>query len=291
MHRFVYHNDRVLPIDEVRLSPGQAGLINGWGIFSTVRVYDGIPFALERHYDRLARDAERIQLPLQTPLPAVRDALLAMLQANSAANACVRIYFIFNSIGIWKSDEPFPQVDWIMYAVDVPSRVGPTTLAVQENGRHAAHPLTGTKVTSWLNNAWMVEQAHQRGFDDALLLNERGEVSECTAANVFCVRGGDVATPPLSSGCLAGVSRQILLDESSRSGIAITERTLTLDDFNYADEVFITSTTRHVQPISHIDKRAMKQAPGPVTRKLSAFFDDYVKEYVGRAAGKTVPSF
>ena len=253
MHRFVYHNDRVLPLEEVRLSPGQAGLINGWGIFSTVRVYDGIPFALERHYDRLARDAERIQLPLKTTLAQVRTAMLQMLQANRASHACVRIYFIFNSIGIWKSDEAFPPVDLIMYAVDVPTRVGPTTLAVQEHGRHAAHPLTGTKVTSWLNNAWMVEQAHLRGFDDALLLNERGEVSECTAANIFCVRGGDVATPPLNSGCLAGVSRAILLEEAPKIGIAIGERALKLEDFYYADEVFITSTTRHVQPISHIE--------------------------------------
>jgi branched-chain amino acid aminotransferase len=284
MHRFIYHNDRVLPLEEVRLSPGQAGLINGWGIFSTVRVFDGIPFALERHYERLARDAGRIQLPLTTSQSEVRDAMQQMLQANRIGNACVRIYFIFNTIGIWKSAEPFPQVDLIMYAMDVPERVGATTLSVQENGRHAAHPLTGTKVTSWLNNAWMVEQAHRRGYDDALLLNERGEVSECTAANIYCIRGGDVATPPLSSGCLSGVSRAILMEEGPRIGVPITERVLKLEDFYYADEVFITSTTRHVQPISHIEKRAMKQAPGPVTQKLAKLFEEYVKEYLGKAA-------
>ena len=284
MHRFIYHNSRVLPLEEVRLSPGQAGLINGWGIFSTVRVFDGIPFALERHYNRLARDAGRIQLPLKAGLSDVRNAMLQMLEANHIGNACVRIYFIFNTIGIWKSAEPFPQVDLIMYAMDVPERVGPTTLSVQEHGRHAAHPLTGTKVTSWLNNAWMVEQAHRRGYDDALLLNERGEVSECTAANIYCIRGGDVATPPLSSGCLAGVSRAILIEEGPRIGVSITERVLKLEDFYYADEVFITSTTRHVQPISHIEKRAMKQAPGPVTQKLATLFEEYVKEYLGKAA-------
>jgi branched-chain amino acid aminotransferase len=207
-----------------------------------------------------------------------------MLQANRIGNACVRIYFIFNTIGIWKSAEPFPQVDLIMYAMDVPERVGPTTLSVQENGRHAAHPLTGTKVTSWLNNAWMVEQAHRRGYDDALLLNERGEVAECTAANIYCIRGGDVATPPLSSGCLSGVSRAILMEEGPRIGAPVTERVLKLEDFYYADEVFITSTTRHVQPISHIEKRAMKQAPGPVTQKLATLFEEYVKEYLGKAA-------
>jgi branched-chain amino acid aminotransferase len=284
MYRFVYHNDRVLPLEEVRLSPGQAGLINGWGIFSTVRVYDGVPFALERHYDRLARDAERIQLPLRTSLDQVRQALLAMLDANHAGNACVRIYFIFNTIGIWKSEEPFPQVDLIMYAVDVPTRVGPTKLSVQEHGRHAAHPLTGTKVTSWLNNAWMVEQAHRRGFDDALLLNERGEVSECTAANAYCVHKGKVSTPPLNSGCLAGVSRAILMEEAPKVGFSIAERALKLDDFYSADEVFITSTTRHVQPISHIENHAIRQAPGPVTGKLEKLFENCVKEYLGKAA-------
>jgi len=284
MYKFVYHNDRVLPLEEVRLSPGQAGLINGWGIFSTVRVYDGIPFALERHYQRLTRDAERIQLPMRTPLSALRDRVLAMLQANRIGDACVRIYFIFNTIGIWKSDEPFPKVDLIMYAADVPERVGPTKLSVQQHGRHAAHPLTGTKVTSWLNNAWMVEQAHQRGFDDALLLNERGEVSECTAANVYCVKGGKVSTPPLNSGCLAGVSRATLLEETAKAGMPVAERVLSLDDFYSADEVFITSTTRHVQPISHIEKHVMKHAPGPVTEKLEKLFENYVKEYIGRAA-------
>lgn len=284
MHKFVYHNGRVLPLGEVRLSPGQAGLINGWAVFTTVRVYDGIPFALERHYDRLARDSERIQLPLKASLPQVREAVLAMLDANRAANACVRIYFIFNTIGIWKSEEPFPEVDCLMYAVDVPARVGPTTISVQEHGRHAAHPLAGVKVTSWLHNAWMVEQAHRRGFDDALLLNERGEVAECTAANLFCVRAGQVFTPPLDSGCLAGVSRAILMEEGAKAGTPVIERTLKLDDFYSADEVFITSTTRHVQPISHIENHAIRRAPGPVTEKLDRIFDTYVKEYLGKAA-------
>ncbi len=284
MYRFLYHNDRVLPLEDVRLSPGQAGLINGWGVFSTVRVYDGVPFAIDRHYDRLARDAERIQLPLKITLAQLREAMLQMLQANQLRDACVRVYFIFNTIGIWKSDERFPAVDLIMYAIDVPTRVGATKLSVQEHGRYAAHPLTGTKVTSWLGNAWMVEQAHKRGFDDALLLNEHDEVSECTAANIFCVHASQVTTPPLNSGCLAGVSRAILLEEAPKAGVAVAERPLKLQDVYSADEVFITSTTRHVQPISHIEQHAIRHAPGPMTEKLAALFERYVKEYLGRAA-------
>ena len=284
MHQFVYHNDHLLPLSEVRLSPGQAGLINGWGIFSTLRVYDGQPFAAERHWQRLTRDAGRLQLPLTARFEEVRRAMMELLEANRARQACLRIYFIHNSIGIWKSQEPFPAVDLIMYTMDVPSRLGPTPLAIREQGRHAAHPLTGTKVISWLNNAWMVEQAHQRGFDDALLLNERGEVAECTAANLYCVRSGQVLTPPLDSGCLAGVSREILLEIAPPAGTPITQRALKLDDFLSADEVFITSTTRQVQPVDRLEQHAIRQAPGPVTRKLAELFDDYVKRYTARSA-------
>ncbi len=281
MHPFVYHNDRIVPLGDTRLSPGQAGLINGWGIFSTLRVYDGQPFAIERHWQRLTRDAGRLQLPLTARFEDVRRAMMELLQANQARAACLRIYFIYNTIGIWKSQEPFPAVDLVMYTVDLPMRVGATQLAIREQGRHAAHPLTGTKVTSWLHNAWMVEQAHQRGFDDVLLLNERGEVAECTAANAYCVRGGQVFTPPLNSGCLAGVSREILLELAP-----ITERALKLDDFLSADEVFITSTTRQVQPVDRLERHVIRQAPGPVTQKLAGLFDEYVKQYVARAAGQ-----
>jgi branched-chain amino acid aminotransferase len=130
----------------------------------------------------------------------------------------------------------------------------------------------------------MVEQAHQRGFDDALLLNERGEVAECTAANVYCVRGAQIFTPPLLSGCLQGVSREILLEIGPPAGTPITERTLRLDDFLSADEVFITSTTRQVQPIDRIEQNAIRRPFGPMTQKIARLFDDYVKEYIGRAA-------
>jgi branched-chain amino acid aminotransferase len=284
MHPFVYHNDRVLPLSETRLSPGQAGLINGWGIFSTLRIYQGQPFAAERHWQRLTRDAGRLQLPLTARFEDVRCGMMELLEANHAREACLRVYFVYNTIGIWKSEEPFPTTDLIMYTVDVPSRVGPTQLSIREQGRHAAHPLTGTKVISWLNNVWMVEQAHQRGFDDALLLNERGEVAECTAANVYCVRGGKAFTPPLDSGCLAGVSREILLELGSSAGLPITERALTLDDILSADEVFITSTTRQVQAVDRIEQHAIRQAFGPVTQKLAKLFDDYVKQDISRSA-------
>ncbi len=284
MHKFIFHNDRIVPLEQARLSPGQAGLINGWGVFTTLRIYDGKPFAFERHWQRLTRDACRIQLPFDFAPGVVLGQLRELLAANQVSDGAARLYFIYNKIGIWVSDEPLPVTDLIIYTGDRPVRAGPTQLAVQPHGRHAASPLAGTKVTSWLLNAWIVEQAHQRGFDDALLLNERGHITECTAANMFSVRGGAVETPPLAAGCLAGVTREVLLEIGPQIGLPIRERDLTPEELYEAEEVFITSTTREVQPVRQIEDHQWAQAPGPVTTAFAQAFSDYVQRYFARSA-------
>ncbi len=285
MHPFIYHNDRLLPLEQVRLSPGQAGLINGWGVFTTVRTYEGQPFELERHFQRLVRDARTLEIPLPADYGRVHAAVMELIRANHAREACVRIYFVNNKIGIWRSDEVFPATDFLLYSIDVPRRVGPTQLAFMAHGRHAANPLTGTKVISWLNNVWTVEtQGHHRGFDDVLLLNERGEISECTAANIYIVKDGRVATPPLNSGCLAGVSRSVLLEIAPKAGTPIAERAIMPEELWAANEVFITSTTRQVQPVDRIEEH--KFAPGKVTEKLAALFQQYVDEHIRSAQQK-----
>jgi branched-chain amino acid aminotransferase len=284
MHQFVFHNGHVFPLNEVRLSPGQAGLLNGWGVFSTLRIYRGHPFEFDHHFDRLSRDAERISLKLPYSRQQVHDAVLELVRANRLEDGCMRVYFVNNQAAIWSSDEKFPQTDWIMYTVDLPMRVGVVKLSLQKNGRHAAHPLAGTKVTSWLQNVWVVDQAHHRGFEDAILLNEFGNVTECTAANIYIVKDGKVITPPLSSGCLAGVSRLLLEELGPKAGVPIFERDFTADDLYAADEVFISSTTRQIQPVGQIEDKKYAQAPGPLTQKLAKVFDDYVKQSVAAEA-------
>jgi branched-chain amino acid aminotransferase len=279
MHNLVFHNGRVLPLNDVRLSPGQAGLLNGWGVFSTIRIYEGHPFAFNFHFDRLMRDADKLMLPVPYQREQVRDGVMELIRANKLHDACMRIYFIYNKIGIWGSNEEFPTTDWIMYTVDMPTRSGPVKLALQENGRQALHPLAGTKVISWLQNVWVVEKAHKRGFEDAVLLNEFGNVTEATAANLFIVKKGKVLTPPLSSGCLAGISRLILLETAASAGVDVAERDFGVDDLFGADEAFITSTTRQVQPIEQIEEHRYAQAPGPITTKLAQVFDEYVKHH------------
>src|SRR6202030_1940844 len=108
----------------------------------------------------------------------------------------------------------------------------------------------GVKYLSWSENLTRYERAHEQGFDEVVLLNERGEVAECTSANIFVAKGDSVFTPPLSSGCLPGVTRALLLEEIDVPGLSVSEKVILTADLESADEVFITSTTRDLMPVA-----------------------------------------
>jgi branched-chain amino acid aminotransferase len=287
IHRHVFRNDQVLPIEKVRLSPGQAGLVCGWGIFTTLRISRGEAFAYERHWRRLEKDAERTHIPMPHTAAKVRVHLHEVIRANYVSEACARIYIVYNQVGFWQSEEPQPPVDLIIYTAGLPEYREPVRLALREHGRHAASPLAGVKTISWLNNVWCVDEAQREGFDEVALLNERGDVAECTAANIFAVKEGKVFTPPLNSGCLEGVTRGILFEIAPEAGVSVAEQTLRPENLFAADEVFISSTNRNLIGVGEIAGRKIAAAPGPVTRRLDELFAAYVNEYVERRLAAT----
>jgi branched-chain amino acid aminotransferase len=280
IHQHVFHNEHLVPIEKVRLSPGQAGLISGWGLFTTLRIFRGEAFAYERHWRRLEKDAATIRLPMPYTAAKVRVNLHEVIRANNVSEGCARIYLIYNTYGFWHSDEPVPQVDLIIYTAPLPAYREPVRLGLREQGRHAASPLAGVKTISWLQNVWAVAEAQKEGFDEVVLLNERGEVAECTAANIFTVKAGKVLTPPLSSGCLEGVTRGILFEIAPEAGVSIAEQTLRPEDLFSADEVFISSTNRNLISVGEIAGRPI--GTGPVAKQLDTLFEGYITEYVTR---------
>ncbi len=282
LHRFIFHNNKLMPIEEARFSPGQAGLLNGWGLFTTLHIFDGVPFAFERHWRRLEKDAARTHCPFPFEAEKVRGYLAEVIRANHVKEGCARIYAIYNQVGHWRSDESFPIVDLFLCSTDLPAYRQPARLNLREHGRHAASPLAGVKVTSWLNNVWNYYEAQKSGFDEVVLLNERGEVAECTAANIFCVRGGRVSTPPLNSGCLEGITRSILLEIGPRAGVPCEEAILRPADLSSADEVFVSSSNRNLLAVGEIAGHCYLNAPGPITRRLDDAFAVYIKEYLAK---------
>ena len=281
IHPNVFHNDALLPIEKVRLSPGQAGLICGWGIFTTLRISRGEAFAYERHWRRLEKDAGITRLPMPYTAAKVRVHLHEVIRANKVTEGCARIYLVYNAVGFWQSDEKLPQVDLIIYSAGLPEHRETVRLALREQGRHATSPLAGVKSISWLNNVWAVGEAVKEGFDEVVMLNERGEVAECTSANIFAVKNEKILTPPLNSGCLEGVTRGILMEIAPEAGVSVIEQTLRAEDLYSADEVFISSTNRNLISVGEIAGNKIP-APGPVCERLNDLFDAYVTDYVSR---------
>ena len=281
IHPFLFHNETLLPIEKVRLSPGQAGLICGWGIFTTVRISRGEAFAYERHWRRLEKDAGIIQLPMVYTGAKIRVNLHEVIRANKVVEGCARIYLVYNSVGFWQSNEQRPPVDLIIYSAGLPEHREIVRLGLRAHGRHAASPLAGVKTISWLNNVWSIAEANKEGFDEVVMLNERGEVAECTSANIFAVKDGKICTPPLSSGCLEGITRGILLEIAPEAGLSVVEQTLRPEDLYSAEEVFITSTNRNLISVGEVAGQSIP-APGPVCQRLLELFDAYVSDYVTR---------
>jgi branched-chain amino acid aminotransferase len=279
LHRYILHNDRIGPASEQVLSPGQVGLLSGWGVFSTLRVADGVLFEWDRHWARIKRDADAFHVALPNDPEAVRRKLLELVEANGVPNCTLRIVIVRNGGGMWAGPSNGRESDLIALTADSKEWGEGVKLAYQENGRHAACNFAGTKILSWAMNLTWLERAQCRGFDEVILLNERGEAAECTSANLFIANGSQVWTPPLSSGCLPGITRELLLGPVRAAGIEIGEKALLPAELEAADEVFITSTTRDLLPVFQIEgRRVGGQDHARVA--LQKAFSAHVRSYV-----------
>ncbi len=282
IHQYIFHNENLLPVEKAPLSLGQAGLICGWGIFTTVRIARGEAFAYERHWRRLEKHAAIIRMPMTSAAAKVRMHLHEVIRANKITEGCARIYLVYNSVGFWQSDETRPPVDLLICTAPLPEYAPTARLALRPHGRHAANALSGVKTTSWLNNVWSVAEAAREGFDEVVMLNERGEVSECTSANIYIVKNGKILTPPLSAGCLEGVTRGILMEIAPETGLSITQQTLRPEDLYSAEEILISSTNRNVIGVSEVAGHQIANSPGPVTQRLKELFEASLDDYVTR---------
>lgn len=272
MHRYLLHNGEIRDTRDAVLSPGQVGFMNGWGVFSTLRVSEGVLFAYARHYARMQHDAALVHVPFTITREALHQALISLVDANHAFNATLRVAVVRNKGGLFEAPQIASDTDLIVFTADLANWGSGVHLNFVANARHGANPFAGLKLTSWAQNLAWYEKAHQDGYDEVLLLNEYGHVSECTSANVFIVRGHEVLTPPLATaGCLPGVTRAVLLEEIQLPGLTIREESFTPAELEAADAVFITSTTRDLLPVLSVDKRPLQQAPETLSRLLDAF--------------------
>jgi len=277
MDTLIFHNGSIIPLSKARLSPGQMGLLMGWGVFTTLRVYEGKPFAFDRHWARMSHDAERLSMSLGYEQEAVCQSVSKLAEANGRPEGTARVSFVKNRGGLWADAGDSPETDLLIFTRQLVEWPAVHRLKLQQHALYSATHLAGAKMLSWVQNAGLLEKAHAEGFDDVLLLNESGHLAECTSANIFLVRENRVLTPPLASGCLPGVTRDVLREVVPQAGFELSEQILTPDDLASASEVFISSTTREVAAVGSIDAQWRFEAPGKITTTIEASFREYVR--------------
>jgi branched-chain amino acid aminotransferase len=246
------------------------GLTVGDGVFETMKVVDGAPFALTRHLDRLRRSAQG--LGLEVPDPAVlRSAVAETLEGQDLPLGRVRIT-VTGGVSPLSSTRGDGGPTVAVVAGPLEPRPDATAVVTVPWPRNERGALAGLKTTSYAENVVALARAAERGASEAIFANTAGDLCEGTGSNVFYVVDGELRTPSLAAGCLAGITRELVLE-----WYGAVQCDEPVEVLRRADEIFLASTTRDVQPVRRCDERELG-VPGPVTQDVCAAWDKHAAE-------------
>jgi branched-chain amino acid aminotransferase len=261
----IWVNGEVGDAASARISALDHGLTVGDGVFETVKTLAGRPFALDRHLARLARSARGLGLP-EPDADRVRGAVDAVLAGDPPPLGRLRITYT-GGVSPLGSERGAAGPSLVVALDAAPVRPETTAVVTVPWARNEKGALSGLKTTSYGENVLALARAHQHGASEALFGNTRDRLCEGTGSNVFVVLDGEVLTPPLSSGCLAGITRQLVIEWTGAR-----EADLPMEALDAAEEVFLTSTLRDVQAVHRVDEHDVPNAPGPLTAKAMRVF-------------------
>lgn len=272
-------NGRIVDHEHAVVSVFDHGFLYGEGVYEVLRTYDGAPFLFDRHMRRLRASAA--MLHLDVPLPdrdiatRFRDTMAAAGLGSSGHEAYIRM-MVTRGVGEITYDPaacPDPTIVVIAKPhVDAPASaysngVTVSLVTILRNHPGSVNPII--KSNNLLNNALGSQEAFRRGAFEGVMRNYRGEIAECTTANIFIVKDGVASTPPIEAGLLAGITREFLFEVAREVGVPMREQVMHDADLFGADEAFLTSTTREVVPIVRVDDRVIGSGtPGPITARL-----------------------
>ena len=248
------------------------GITVGDGVFETIKLVGDQPFALEAHLDRLDSSAAGLLLsapPRPTVEAAVAEVAAEWARTNGPATARLRLT-VTAGPGPMGSERGPDGPTLMVTAAAMTLRRDPTDVVVVPWTRNERGALAGLKTTSYAENVIALARARESGATEAIFANTRGELCEGTGTNVFVGIHGELVTPPLDSGCLAGITRALLLDALDAAGTPAKEATLPIEQLAAADEAFLVSTGREVQPIAAVDGAALGTSAGPVPGPLTS---------------------
>src|SRR3954471_10567560 len=281
----VYIGGKLYDKADAKISVYDHGLLYGDGVFEGIRAYSGRVFRLKEHVDRLYESAISIHLAVPMPREAMARAIVDTLAANKLVDAYIRVVVTrgAGSLGLDPRKTTDPQVIVITDAISLyPAELYEHGLKIVTAGTLRNHPSAlnpRVKSLNYLNNIMAKVEGTNAGCLEALILNHKGEVAECTGDNIFVVRRGAVHTPPIDAGILEGITRGAVIQLAKEAGLEVFERSMDRHDIYTADECFLTGTAAEVIPVVECDGRSIGVGrPGPITLDLRRRFHSLVRE-------------
>jgi len=280
MEQIVYLNGALVPRSQAVISPFDLGFLYGYGLFETMRAYSGLIFRLGLHMERLRRSAALIGLPLEAL--DLGKACYDTLKANKLSNARIRLTV---SIGEGEATPDPPKHPKPTMLVIAASYTPPSAetyrkgykAVVSPIRQNSQSPLSHLKTTNYLNPILARREAKEKGAAEAILLNERGFLCEGSSSNVFLVSQGTLITPHEKSGCLPGITRQVVIELAQELGLKVAEREVRLEELLNADEAFLTSSLIELMPLTEVNGKPIGGSKrGKVTERLMAAYKEAV---------------
>lgn len=275
----IYINGKLCPKDEAKISVYDHGLLYGDGVFEGMRSYGGRVFRLQEHLDRLWDSARAICLEIPISPEEMTRAVNDTLQANGIDDGYVRLVVTrgVGYLGLDPNKCSHPQVIIIADTIELyPDEFYEKGLEIVTASTIRNHPAAlnpRIKSLNYLNNILAKIEGAKAGCVEALMLNHKGEVAECTGDNIFLVKGSQLYTPPIDAGILEGITRNAVIELAEQSGIRVHQIPMTRHDVYTADECFLTGSAAEVVPVVKVDSRIIGDGrPGPITRDLKERF-------------------
>ncbi len=260
------------------------GLLYGDGVFEGIRAYNGLVFKLKEHVDRLWESAHTLMLTIPLTKAEMQSAIVATLKKNKLRDAYIRVVVTrgVGDLGLDPRKCPratvFIITDKIKLYPESLYQKGLEIISVATLRSHPESVNPQIKSLNYLNNILAKIEAINSGYEEALMLNTHGHVSECTGENVFILKDGRLATPPTHVGALRGITRQAVMELGAKMGLEVKEEIMTRHDIYNAEEVFLTGTAAEIVPIVKVDNRVIGSGkPGTTTGKLLKAFRELTR--------------
>ena len=266
----------MLEATKARVAPVSSAMLYGRGVFTTVAIYNGKPFLWPEHWQRLKEDASKLSVDCTGANERnVGEALSKLIAVNRVDHGRARVILLARSgRDVWKTKKTGERKTDLLIMTGEAQKISPAglSLAVSPYRHNTLSPLAGIKSLNYLDEVLAWEEAQTREFDEAIMLNERGEIVAATMASIFWVREGKLHTPALSTGTVPGVTRAAVIALATKHFIPVVEGVYELADLTEAEEIFLTSASYGVAPVTTFDFRQYSVAASTISTRLAAAF-------------------